>query len=101
MNMMAGLLERGAQVVVHDPVAMDEARLRYLGDRVQYASSNYAALDGAEALVIHTEWHPYRQPDFPRMKAAMTRLLALDGRNLWDPKKMAAMGWEYVSVGRP
>lgn len=95
-----GLLERGARVVAHDPVAMEESRARYLGDRVEYADSNYAALDRAEALVIHTEWLPYRRPDFARMVEAMNRPLVLDGRNLWDPAEMAEQGFEYVSIGR-
>ena len=94
-----GLLERGARVVAHDPVAMDEAR-RHLGDRIEYVTTNYDALDDAEALVIHTEWHPYRSPDFPRMRLAMRRPLVLDGRNLYDPKDMAQLGFEYVSIGR-
>jgi UDPglucose 6-dehydrogenase len=95
-----GLLERGARVVAHDPVAGVEAR-HHFGDRIEYADSNYAALAGAAALVIHTEWQPYRRPDFTRMKAAMSGRLVLDGRNLWDPEKMAERGFEYVCIGRP
>jgi len=95
-----GLLDRGARVVAHDPVAMEEARHR-LGDRIGYVGTNYDALTDADALVIHTEWHPYRSPDFPRMLEAMKRPLVLDGRNLYDPDHMAEMGFEYVSVGRP
>jgi UDPglucose 6-dehydrogenase len=94
-----GLLERGARVVVHDPVAMDEAR-HHLGDRVTYAASNYEALAGADALVIHTEWQPYRRPDFVRMRAALKTALVFDGRNLWDPADMAAAGFEYHCIGR-
>jgi UDPglucose 6-dehydrogenase len=94
-----GLLARGAKVVAHDPVAMDEAR-RHLGDRISYASTNYATLDGADALVIHTEWHPYRRPDFVRMKSAMKTPLVFDGRNLWDPDSMAEKGFEYYCIGR-
>lgn len=94
-----GLLELGARVVAHDPVAMDEAR-HYLGDRIEYVARNYDALEGAEALVIHTEWQPYRNPDFPRMRDAMARPLILDGRNLYDPADMAAHGFEYASIGR-
>jgi len=93
------LLERGARVVVHDPVAMDEAR-HHLGDRVTYAASNYEALAGADALVIHTEWQPYRRPDFVRMKAALKAPLVFDGRNLWEPADMAAAGFEYHCIGR-
>jgi UDPglucose 6-dehydrogenase len=95
-----GLLERGARVVAHDPVAMEEAR-RHFGDRIQYVPSNYDALEGAVALVIHTEWQPYRRPDFDRMRDAMAGNLILDGRNLWKPQAMAERGFEYVSVGRP
>lgn len=94
-----GLLARGARVVAHDPVAMDEAR-HILGDRIEYADSNYHALEGASALVIHTEWHPYRRPDFGRMKSLLTRPLILDGRNLWDPRDMEDLGFEYVCIGR-
>jgi len=93
------LLDRGARVVAHDPAAADEAR-RHLGDRVEYGASNYDVLDGADALVIHTEWQPYRRPDFDRMKAAMRQPLVFDGRNLWDPAAMAARGFEYSCIGR-
>jgi UDPglucose 6-dehydrogenase len=94
-----GLLERGARVVAHDPVALDEARY-HLGDQVEYVTTNYDALEGADALVIHTEWHPYRSPDFPRMLEAMSSPLIVDGRNLYDPDDMAEHGFEYVSIGR-
>ena len=94
-----GLLARGARVVAHDPVAIEEAK-HYLGDRIEYVSTNYDALDGADALVIHTEWHPYRSPDFPRIHAAMNTPLVLDGRNLYDPDDMARHGFTYVSIGR-
>ena len=95
-----GLLERGAHVVAHDPVAIPEARRRF-GARICYAESNYDALDGAEALVIHTEWRPYRQPNFARMRTAMARPLIIDGRNLYEPAVVAREGFEYVSIGRP
>ncbi len=94
-----GLLARGARVVAHDPVAVEEAR-RQFGDRIGYAESDYDALEGADALVIHTEWLPYRRPDFERIKAALRTPLVFDGRNLYDPTRMAAMGFEYYSVGR-
>ena len=94
-----GLLARGARVVAHDPVAMDEAR-RHLGDQIEYVDSNYDALTGADALLIHTEWQPYRSPDFKRMAEAMSRPLILDGRNLYDPEDMAEHGFQYISIGR-
>ena len=95
-----GLLEQGAQVVAHDPVAMDEAR-RHFGSRITYAATNYDALDGADALLIHTEWLPYRNPDFARMKTAMAAALIFDGRNLYDPADVARQGFEYHSIGKP
>jgi UDPglucose 6-dehydrogenase len=94
-----GLLARGARVVAHDPVAIDEAR-RHLGARVTFAATNYQTLDGADALVIHTEWQPYRNPDFARIKAALKEPVIFDGRNLWDPGDMARHGFEYTCVGR-
>ncbi len=93
------LLGRGAMVAAHDPVAMDEARRR-LGDRIIYAASNYDALKGADALLIHTEWLPYRRPDFPRMRDLMNTPLILDGRNIYRPERMAEYGFEYHSIGR-
>jgi UDPglucose 6-dehydrogenase len=87
-------------VVAHDPVAIPEAKHR-LGDRVDFREPNYAVLDGADALVIHTEWHPYRRPDFARMKQLMAEPIIFDGRNLYGREMMASHGFEYHSVGRP
>lgn len=94
-----GLLERGARVVAHDPVAMPEAR-RILGDAIEYREQNYDVLEGADALIIHTEWHPYRHPDFARMRDLLREAVILDGRNLYSPPAMRDLGFEYHSVGR-
>ncbi|HXF96805.1 MAG TPA: UDP-glucose/GDP-mannose dehydrogenase family protein, partial [Gemmatimonadales bacterium] len=88
-----------AAVRVHDPAALASAR-RLLGDRVQYAEHAYEALRGADALAIVTEWLEYRNPDFGRMKALLARPLIVDGRNLYDPEKLARLGFTYDSVGR-
>jgi UDPglucose 6-dehydrogenase len=93
------LLEAGASVVAHDPVAIPEARRR-LGDRVAFAETSYAALDGADALVIVTDWNEYRHPDLKRIKATLKRPLVVDGRNLYDPAKMRSLGFTYLSIGR-
>jgi UDPglucose 6-dehydrogenase len=95
-----GLLGAGARVVVHDPVAMKEAR-RMLGDRIEYCELNYDALSGADALLIHTEWQPYRRPDFDRIRSALRAPIIIDGRNLFRPAKMRELGFEYFSIGRP
>ena len=94
-----GLLERGARVVAHDPEATGQAR-RILGDAIEYREHNYDALEGADALFIHTEWHPYRHPDFARMRTLLKQAVILDGRNLYSPRAMRALGFEYYSVGR-
>lgn len=93
------LLGRGAKVRAHDPAAMDEAR-HLLGAKVEMADSNYEAAEGADALIIHTEWHPYRRPDFNRLRETMKESVVIDGRNLYNPERMAASGFEYRSVGR-
>jgi len=93
------LVEKGAEVHVHDPVALDEAR-RHFGDTVTYHSNNYDVLEGADGLLIHTEWLPYRRPDFPRMLESLATPLVFDGRNLYRPERMAELGFEYYSVGR-
>ena len=95
-----GLLQYGARVVAHDPVAMLEAR-KIFEERIEYRDLNYDALKGAEALIIHTEWHPYRHPNFERMIELMKRPLVLDGRNLYQQDQMVEHGFEYVSIGRP
>ena len=99
LTLIESLLEAGATVVAHDPVAMPEAKRR-LGDRIGYADSNYDALDGADALVVVTDWNQFRHPDFERIKASLARPIVIDGRNLYHPDKMAALGFTYRSIGR-
>ncbi|MGE5092967.1 MAG: UDP-glucose dehydrogenase family protein [Bacillota bacterium] len=94
-----GLLADGATVSVHDPKAMDTARRRFAG-RVTYAHDPYAAADQAEALVVVTEWLVYRTPDFERVRRAMRRPLIIDGRNLYAPERLRALGFEYEGIGR-
>jgi UDPglucose 6-dehydrogenase len=94
------LLAAGARVRVHDPVALDAAR-PHLGNRVTYATHAYDALEGAAALAIVTEWLEYRNPDFARIKRLLSRALIIDGRNLYDPPRLARLGFTYESIGRP
>ena len=94
-----GLLDRGARVVAHDPVAVPEARRRF-GDRIEYRERNYDVLESADALVIHTEWHPYRRPDFDRMRKVLRQPVIFDGRNLYKRTLIERLGFEYYSVGR-
>jgi UDPglucose 6-dehydrogenase len=95
-----GLLERGARVQAHDPEAMDAAR-RLLGDRVLFTQTNYDAAHGADALLVVTEWPPYRRPDLQRLRSLLAAPVVFDGRNIFDPQRMGELGFEYWSVGRP
>jgi UDPglucose 6-dehydrogenase len=93
------LLEAGARVVAHDPVAMPEARRR-LDSRIEFAENGYDAIDGADALVVVTDWNEYRHPDFARMRRLLRTPVVVDGRNLYDARKMRALGFTYDSIGR-
>lgn len=96
------LVERGARVVAYDPIAMDEAR-RIFGDepRVSFATSPLAATDGADALVVVTEWQEFRSPDFEGLRKRLATPLVFDGRNLYPPADVRAAGLEYYGIGRP
>ncbi len=100
-RVVADLLARGATVRAYDPVAMDEARRVFGAEpRVAYAESPMAALDGADALMIVTEWKEFRSPDFEDMKRRLKAPLVFDGRNLYDLAQMRAAGIEYHAIGR-
>jgi UDPglucose 6-dehydrogenase len=95
------LRARGATVTAYDPVAMDEAKRIYAGARdVAFAASPYAALDGADGVVVVTEWKEFRSPSFARIREALTTPLVFDGRNLYDPADVRAAGLEYFGIGR-
>jgi len=100
LTLIEALLAAGARVCAHDPVAEAEGRRR-LGSRVAFAESNYDALAGADALVVVTDWNEYRHPDFGRMKGLLKRPIVIDGRNLYDGRKMRELGFAYDSIGRP
>jgi len=93
------LLAEGAVISAHDPVAMPGAEATYKG-RVAFVENPYTALNGAEALFLVTEWNEFRQPDFPRIKAAMARPVIFDGRNIWNQTRMRELGFIYQGVGR-
>jgi UDPglucose 6-dehydrogenase len=100
-TIVAALIERGATVVAYDPVAMDEAR-RVFGPLagLTYATSPLAACDGADALVVVTEWKEFRGADFELIKARLKSPLIFDGRNLYDPVQVRNAGFEYSAIGR-
>jgi UDPglucose 6-dehydrogenase len=99
LTLIDDVLAAGSTVTAHDPAALHEAKRR-IGNRIAYAESNYEALNGADALVVVTDWNEYRHPDFGRMKATLRRPIVVDGRNLYDAKKMQSLGFSYFSFGR-
>jgi UDPglucose 6-dehydrogenase len=101
-ELIGELLERGATVTAYDPVAMHEAR-RVFGDdkRIGYADNPMQAVEGAEALVIVTEWKEFRSPDFGRLRQSLVTPAIFDGRNLYDPVMTRDLGFEYYPLGRP
>jgi UDPglucose 6-dehydrogenase len=99
ITLIDALLAAGAAVVAHDPEAMAVAR-GFWGDRIGYAADPYAALEGADALAIVTEWLVYRNPDFARMQSLLRTPVIVDGRNLYDPDRMRTLGFRYAGIGR-
>ena len=97
--LMRQLVEAGARVRVFDPVAMDECRRR-VGDAVEYAEGMYEALEGADALVVVTEWPEFKIPKFTFVERALRRKVIFDGRNIYDPVQMREFGYEYYGIGR-
>ena len=97
--LMKYAMAAGASVVAYDPVAM--LNLAHEEPLIPQAKDMYSALDGADALVICTEWNEFRSPDFNQVKQRLKRALVFDGRNLFRPVQMADEGFEYHSVGRP
>ncbi len=100
LRIVDGLLEAGAQVCIYDTVASERLREHY-GDRVEVAPKYYGALEGADGLVIMTEWNEFRRPDYARMKQLMREPVIFDARNIYTPAVMREEGFRYFSIGRP
>lgn len=99
IDMMNGLLELNAKLRVFDPEAMPNIKKRF-GDKLHYSESMYEALEGADALLICTEWSIFRTPDYSRLKNSLNNPVIFDGRNLYSVNDMEAEGFTYVSIGR-
>jgi UDPglucose 6-dehydrogenase len=93
------LLAAGAKVIAYDPVAMHEAE-RILGNKITYSIDQYATLEGADALVIVTEWPEFRSPDFTKISTALNQKAIFDGRNIYEPEEMKTLGFHYECIGR-
>jgi UDPglucose 6-dehydrogenase len=105
LEIVRGLVQRGARLRAHDPQARHEAE-RHFADlvedgRLTFGEQNYDCLEGADALLILTEWQPYRRPDFERIAGLLKEAVIFDGRNLYEPAKMRDRGFGYYSIGRP
>jgi UDPglucose 6-dehydrogenase len=99
ITIIEGLLGNGARVRAHDPVASEVAGAIF-GGRIDLSPDPYAAAAGADALVLVTEWNEFRQPDFALLKRTMKQPVLFDGRNIWDPAKVRALGFAYQGIGR-
>ncbi len=93
------LLEANATISAFDPEAMDEAR-GLLGDRIDYAAAPLSALDGADMLLVVTEWDAFRNPDLDELRQRMRQLIVFDGRNIYEPTEFAEAGVELHCIGR-
>jgi UDPglucose 6-dehydrogenase len=97
--LIESLLKIGAKVKAYDPEAIKEAK-HIFGDRIQYGKKSYEVVEGADALVIVTEWNEFRRPDLEKVKNLLKEPVIIDGRNIFDPDRMRATGFYYDSIGR-
>lgn len=100
LSIIDALVQQGASITAYDPEAMQNVR-QLVGEKINYAPSQYLALEGADALIIATEWSEFRTPDFERIEKLLPSKLIFDGRNLFEVAKMQSMGYCYISIGRP
>ena len=100
LTVIEKLLAAGATIHAHDPVA-NESFQKLMGDRLRYFDNNYDAAKGAHALALLTEWHQFRRPNFKRLKEEMAAAHLFDGRNVWEPAEVRALGFTYAGIGRP
>jgi UDPglucose 6-dehydrogenase len=98
ITIINALLKYGATVKAYDPVATTSAK-KVFKDTIHYAKDNYTLLKGADALTVITEWNEFRRPDFEKMLKLMKSPIIFDGRNIYSPKKLKAMGFEYYGIG--
>ena len=99
ITIINALLEKGAKIQAFDPKAFDCAQF-YFGDKIEYAHSAYKALEGADAMLLLTEWNEFRRPDFDRIKSLMKNAIIFDGRNQYDEKRLTERGFDYICVGK-
>jgi len=96
--LIEALLEAGATVCAFDPEAAKETR-RILGDRIRYADNALATCEGADALILVTEWSEFRHLDLDEIKSRLKNKVLFDGRNIWDGERVRAQGFTYYGIG--
>jgi len=99
ITIINALLERGAKVVAFDPKAMETAKSIFK-DKIEYSKNSYEALEGADALLLLTEWNEFRRPDFDRIKSLLKKPIIFDGRNQYDKTELSTLEIEYICIGR-
>lgn len=99
ITIINALLELGANIKAYDPKGFEQAKTMW-GDRIIYAKNSYDAVDGADCLLLLTEWNEFRRPDFDKIKVLMNSPIIFDGRNQYDPERMLQRGFEYTCVGK-
>ena len=100
VRIIRALLDESCAVSAHDPWALDSAR-RIFGGSLECHQDAYEALDGADGLVVCTEWPEFRNPDFLRIAGLLKTPVIFDGRNLYDPERVIESGLDYLCIGRP
>jgi UDPglucose 6-dehydrogenase len=100
VKVIEAMLEHGASISANDPEANENAK-KIFGTRIKIEEDQYQCLEGADALLVITEWNEYRRPDFQRMKELLRKPYVFDGRNIYTPETMRQMGFTYVCIGRP
>ena len=99
VTILKRLLESGAKIKAFDPKAQDEAR-KIFGEKIMYCKNSYEAIEDVDAMLLLTEWHEFRTPDFDKMAKLMKQKIIFDGRNQYNPKVMQELGFEYHGIGR-
>ncbi len=99
ITIINALINMGAKVKAYDPKSMDTAKF-YFGDRITYSKNSYDAIDGADSMILLTEWNEFRRPDFDKLKKLLKQPVIFDGRNQYNAQHLTDMGFSYIQIGR-
>lgn len=99
ITIINALIKEGANIVAYDPKAMDDSK-EIFKDKIKYAKNSYEALENADAMLLLTEWHEFRAPDFEKIYNLLKQKIIFDGRNQYEPKRLEELSFEYHSIGR-